>query len=494
MTSGIPSLWFVGFSGHRKIANPGIARVVEKELQALIGRVEGLLIGHSSVAVGADQIFLGECERLGLPIEVSLPLPAEEFRKDFSDGEWAGAEGLVERAVRVNTLRTGEQRPGAYRTCGVEVVDTSDIVMVVWNGEVAAGIGGTGEIVRYARDLGKPLVWIHSESLVVVHENFPAGRFSDPQVKLLCRALRGSAWRPKSLNPAECRVAVETLFASADSFASAAAPNVRRLSVAVIALNLVAAALGSIGAALEAAGWAPASPPLQGIAILQLVLLLAVFGVTATHFLAGRKTRWLTCRFIAEFCRSLLATWEVAPGIERLPRAMLPEYAHLTRSLTFLNDVGQCVASQDALHTYMSGRVDHQIQYYEEKSAGLDRSQFQLRAILWTTTILAPIFSAICVLRLRFGVGSTLDNVTAGVMQSASVLLPVLGTSILSLLFIYEISRRLSQNHRMVGVLKSAKARLDACPGPAAEPVIRHVEQALMSENVDWYFHNRYGK
>jgi len=44
---------------------------------------------------------------------------------------------------------------------GEKIVEEADIVVAVWDGKPAAGLGGTADIVEYARELEKPLIWIN---------------------------------------------------------------------------------------------------------------------------------------------------------------------------------------------------------------------------------------------------------------------------------------------------------------------------------------------
>jgi hypothetical protein len=61
-------------------------------------------------------------------------------------------------------------RDASYESAGKYVVNSSDVLIAVWNGEAAAGQGGTAEIVKYARSIGHPLIWINSESGEVRYE------------------------------------------------------------------------------------------------------------------------------------------------------------------------------------------------------------------------------------------------------------------------------------------------------------------------------------
>src|SRR5271155_306982 len=159
--SVVPSFWFIGFSGHRRLADPGkVLAALEGELRKLHEQAARQLIGLSSPAIGGDQRFLRACRTVGIPYEVRLPFPAEEFSKDFDPPDWQTALDLQKTAL---ASREGEMKgghPEAYLDCGLEIVDECDLLVVVWNGLKAAGVGGTEEIVDYARRLQRPLVWI----------------------------------------------------------------------------------------------------------------------------------------------------------------------------------------------------------------------------------------------------------------------------------------------------------------------------------------------
>ena len=68
------------------------------------------------------------------------------------------------------------------------IVDASDVMIAIWDGKLSQGLGGTGDIVEYCRQLGKPMaivsamnykpgtVWPNPNAFVqgvVRYENFP---------------------------------------------------------------------------------------------------------------------------------------------------------------------------------------------------------------------------------------------------------------------------------------------------------------------------------
>jgi hypothetical protein len=52
----------------------------------------------------------------------------------------------------------------AFYEAGKRVVQISDLMIAVWNGKPAAGLGGTADIVKYSLASGKPVVHLHPES------------------------------------------------------------------------------------------------------------------------------------------------------------------------------------------------------------------------------------------------------------------------------------------------------------------------------------------
>ena len=75
------------------------------------------------------------------------------------------------------------------RACGLRTVDQSAAVIAFWDGQPAAGRGGTAEIVEYVRKQQKPLLWIHAATGEITAERldklFPATRAAGRGASLL---------------------------------------------------------------------------------------------------------------------------------------------------------------------------------------------------------------------------------------------------------------------------------------------------------------------
>lgn len=161
----------IGASGHRVLDEKARGFVAE-ELDALFSRLadnksaDKQFAAVTSLAVGADQLFADAALRHGVPIEVVLPFA--NFAEDFAEGaERDSYERLLSSATSSTYLPWRDRSNGAYLAGGFWVVDHCDVVVVIWNGESAAGVGGTGDVVQYCVDVGKPCIHIHSETLDV---------------------------------------------------------------------------------------------------------------------------------------------------------------------------------------------------------------------------------------------------------------------------------------------------------------------------------------
>ena len=166
----IHPIWIVAFSGHRPSNGHGRSQAelaacrprIEATLQQLMAKAKNaggsieLLI---SAAAGADIETAEVAGDLGIPIYIILPKPVSDFRQDF-EGElesyWPRAQQLIVAANAPSgdgSFRIANGRgtsPECYHDTNIQMIRSADVAMVVWNGEPAAGLGGTQEFVEEA--------------------------------------------------------------------------------------------------------------------------------------------------------------------------------------------------------------------------------------------------------------------------------------------------------------------------------------------------------
>lgn len=171
----------VGVTGHRDLRAADIpaleqnvrevfARIREDYLE---GDADTPLVVMSSLAEGADQLVAGVALESGAALVAPLPMPADEYRRDFDgeaeDGAARAFDRLLASAVAapvmpmvdgasLDVIRTDPRlRALQYREAGLFIVQHCHILLALWDGqEQGAKTGGTAEIVSFKKH-GLPL-------------------------------------------------------------------------------------------------------------------------------------------------------------------------------------------------------------------------------------------------------------------------------------------------------------------------------------------------
>jgi hypothetical protein len=150
----------VGISGHQRLRDPDGWGWVRRELRDCLASLPPPVVGVSSLAVGADTLFAETVLSLGGLLEVVVPFGG--YEEKFAEGrDRRDYLSLLGRAARVEVLERDGTDEEAYYAAGQRVADLSALLVVVWDGRPAAGLGGTGDIARYARRRRKAVVHLN---------------------------------------------------------------------------------------------------------------------------------------------------------------------------------------------------------------------------------------------------------------------------------------------------------------------------------------------
>ncbi|MFE4454750.1 hypothetical protein [Streptomyces sp. NPDC056796] len=147
----------IGVTGHRSIPHEVHAHVREELRAALCGHDDSLE-ALSSLAVGADQLFADLALAHGA--ELTVVIPSGDYEAGFDEAELARYRTLKARAAREVRMDFPHSTDEAYYAAGAYIADHCDRLLAVWDGLPARGLGGTGDIVTYARSLGRPVTVI----------------------------------------------------------------------------------------------------------------------------------------------------------------------------------------------------------------------------------------------------------------------------------------------------------------------------------------------
>ncbi|WP_329035970.1 hypothetical protein OHT61_06835 [Streptomyces sp. NBC_00178] len=153
----------IGVTGHRSIPPEAHAHVLESMRAAFCGH-DGSLEALSSLAVGADQLFADIALAHGA--ELTVVIPSGDYEEGFADqAELTRYRALKARAAREVRLDFPHATDEAYYAAGAYIADHCDRLLAVWDGRPARGLGGTGDIVTYARALGRPVTVIWQDGV-----------------------------------------------------------------------------------------------------------------------------------------------------------------------------------------------------------------------------------------------------------------------------------------------------------------------------------------
>ncbi len=479
-SSVLPQFHVIGFTGHRRLADHDLIR------QRIVAALNSLRqddavewFAVSSAAVGGDTIFAEEVLALGLEWEALLPLPAVDFRNDFSPEEWAVVEGLTAQAAAVRVVAQEGNREEAYLDCGIETVNACDVLIAVWDGESARGAGGTADIVTFARELKRPLIVIDPVKGDVRRENFQHFEDRDPELVFL----NGLPEIDASVEPVDGLALVDRFMDKTDRAASSGAPKFRMLTASAVLLHVAATVVATAGLAFH---WHPVGLPWAKL----LFVLGAFFSALAIRHLRAQDT-WVRCRLAAELARAMKATWGMTRKTALFEDIDLPETRHLVRSfhILHLRDTRGERPNLDTFRQhYRINRIEDQLAYYRRRLAKADPQLRRLRLGFSLSTLMAIVATATYAIQHTFHLTELSWVVEAVGFYFLPIVLPVVAAAFMSFISINDLHRRVARYREMCHVLESAQKQIMVTHSwRSLEQLVRRTERVLLSEVLEWH-------
>lgn len=475
----LPTTMAIGFTGHRTLGNEDKCRewIVDFLTQQKASGV-GAVYGISSVAAGGDLLFTESCIQLGLPLSVLLPLPREEFRKDFDAVTWSRVEQVLNKATSIEVTTGDGTREECYYECGIETVHQSRLMLALWNGEASHGLGGTGDIVSFARGLGRQVVWLHSNTgkMITFNEKAENELLDDPELEFL-NSLPDPNTGVETDKPESM---ARAWFRKVDESATRCAPQSRRLAAIPIVFTAAAAIFTGAGSwAHEVKTWLTIGTVLG--------ILAAV--LPAILRLRKRQVMWVRTRTAAEVCRSVLAFWRTPAHYEAIGPEVVPELSGALRSLNFLKMVDR-ERSQASLEEfkqrYREERIAGQIKYFSDHAAQSSAEARRYRAATWISIGFAA------AVNVWLFVGGHLSGAFApgpwkqSLSLGASVAFQI-ATIAGALLAVNDCDRRKKRYQELHEKLGSWNTQIEALrTWPSVLRVAEQIERALLAELIEW--------
>ena len=483
VADGLPRWWTVGFSGHRHLAQPDLVAGKLADVIQRLSQRNPWLAGIASAAAGADTLFGEEMLRRQHPMTIVLPCPTSRFREDFTDpSTWIRAEAIIQAAISVELLPSiadarvpgarpetpnapGHSRDAQYMEAGIRTADRSDVFVAVWDGQPARGPGGTGDIVRYVRGIGLPLVLINPLTGAIAEERFDT----------LPEASQGPGTTID--NP---RRLVERHFETLNLQAKACAPAVRQLVRTSVWLHLIAATLAAAALVFQ-----PPTRTLVAVAILEVLVLAAAVTLLAVR--ERRHRQWLQLRTEAEVCRSFLATWDIQrhAGGHHHFISTLPGMSRLYASLQLLGrlDRGPSKTLEEVRDAYADDRVLAQLVYFERARTHARGQYKRRRSLTILCTAGALMTSALLAMVLVTG---RLEHAKHW-LEFFATTLPLVATACGVLLITDESARRYMSYGEMTALLNHLLLRVNGTRSwESLGRIAGGVEDVLLQEILEW--------
>ncbi len=130
-----------------------------KQVRAVVRSCQPPRCVFTSLAAGADQLVARAVLKEGGSIHAIVP--SAEYETTLAGDDLATYRELLAQAEQVTRLDFRQPSEQAYWAAGKEIVDYCDLLIAIWDGAPARGLGGTADVVNYARSRGKDVqvIW-----------------------------------------------------------------------------------------------------------------------------------------------------------------------------------------------------------------------------------------------------------------------------------------------------------------------------------------------
>ncbi|NTE05155.1 hypothetical protein G6M26_51210 [Agrobacterium tumefaciens] len=164
----------IGITGHQYFKNLKNTSDVESQLRTEISKMSKISSAFSSLAIGSDQLFAKVI--LEMNIDLIAVIPCCNYKRTFKKSGLKTYRRILEKCKDKETLNFKSPSQEAFFEAGKTIVDKSDILFAVWDGKVSKGWGGTGDVVRYAIDIQKPIVHLNPWTAKIETHNYETSK------------------------------------------------------------------------------------------------------------------------------------------------------------------------------------------------------------------------------------------------------------------------------------------------------------------------------
>ena len=150
-----------GCTGHQRLGSAADVDWVRHEIKRTVAE-HNVHMGLTSLAVGADQLFATVLVERN--IAFTAVIPCRRYEEAFDQAAIKNYRKLLQMATATDVLDFDHPTELAYYEAGKTIVERAGFMIAVWNSKPAKGLGGTADIVAYAKEERKSIVHINTDS------------------------------------------------------------------------------------------------------------------------------------------------------------------------------------------------------------------------------------------------------------------------------------------------------------------------------------------
>ncbi len=144
----------VGITGHQNLTADE-SNWLKQELETEIKQMK-IEEAYSCLAIGSDQLFANVILANNIPLVAITP--CKKYEQTFDEKHIDFYKSILKQAV--NQIKLDFENPSeeAFYEAGKTVANKSDVVFAFWNNLPAKGLGGTADIVSFAKKINKKII------------------------------------------------------------------------------------------------------------------------------------------------------------------------------------------------------------------------------------------------------------------------------------------------------------------------------------------------
>jgi len=388
------------------------------------------------------------------------------------------------------------------------MVDVSDVIIAVWDGNEARGLGGTADVVELTRRREMPLIWIHSDTGEVREERMEKFAAADDKgcavMAHLARHVKHCL--PKARNASDAArmldfpVSIDVATQAMSDTAKGMADDFRDTQKWIILGHGGATAVAALSAALaEYQGYCWLKLVLVGLALVEALLVARAYLRYRRLHKGEVHEAWMECRFASEIIRGLKDAGKMLDPLSPLIARHHPQWRRFATSaaLELYRNDGTQKDWQVQRDEYVDRRLlgpRGQATHFKEKQAEAER---RLKKMAGLVTVFSKATIGFVLLAVFYKAGKLLgmemkDPWLKAITVFSFVLLPIwlpLGVSVfISLRNAMDAGRRTYRYAEMVERLNEAATHLRTLKtASSTRRAVAATEEILIDELNEWH-------